>query len=154
MNEVLERAPSVERTWAPPARREGWETRLAEVIEWARSQRYVLGEHDCFRVACAAVEALTGEDRWTQWRGRYSTKREALALLARYGASFDDAFDWVFGSDRVDARMARRGDIVSFATTDGEKHLGVCVGAEAAVLGAEGLIFVPLSACRCCWRIG
>src|SRR6266508_3556525 len=70
----------------------GWEDRLAEAIAAARAKPYVLGEHDCFRLACAVVRALTGEDRWPQWRGRYASKREALRLIAEAGRDFTAAF--------------------------------------------------------------
>lgn len=133
-------------------RLEGWETRLALLIEEARHAPYALGTHDCFRLACRAVEALTGVDRWPEFAG-YSTRREALALLARHGSSFEDAFDWLWGT-RIEARLARRGDLVCVQTEDGEKHLGVVTGPEAAFLAPPGLIWVPLAACRCGWRVG
>jgi len=133
-------------------RLEGWETRLALVVEEARHAPYALGTHDCFRLACRAVEALTGVDRWPEFAG-YTTKREALALLARHGSSFEDAFDHLAG-ERIEARLARRGDLVCVQTDDGEKHLGVVTGREAAFLAPQGLIWVPLAACRCGWRVG
>lgn len=141
-----------------PGRLEGWERRYQAVLDAARDTPYELGVHDCFRVACAVVEALTGVDRWPQWAGRYATKREALELLARHGGSFEAAFDWFFGVDHEPPRFARRGDIVALAEPDSfsrsEKHLGVCTGADAAFTLERGLAFVPVKACICCWRIG
>jgi hypothetical protein len=134
-------------------RLEGWEGRLVQVIEAARHRPYVLGEHDCFRVACQAVEALTGEDKWPEFAGRYSTEREALHLLAQHGHSFEESFDWFFSVKHSDVRLARRGDIVALAN-GGQKHLGVCEGALVAALGPDGLVRVPLLECLCCWRIG
>ena len=134
-------------------RLEGWEKRLAAVIEAARTEPYVLGQHDCFRVACASVEALTGIDRWPEFAG-YTTKREALAKLAAHGSTFEAAGDWFFGSPSVSVRLARRGDICCVQTVDGEKHLGVCLGRDTAVLAPEGLTFVATLLCRCAWRVG
>ncbi len=136
------------------SRIEGWELRLPLVIEAARNETYELGRHDCFRVACLAVVALTGVDRWPEFAGRYATKREALALLARHGSTFEAAFDWFFGGPHVDVKQARRGDIVALATSDGEKHLGVCIGSRVAFLAETGLLFVPLTGCLCAWLIG
>ncbi len=133
-------------------RREGWESRLALVIQAARYTPYELGTHDCFRVACRVVEALTGVDRWHEFAG-YTTKREALALIASHGSSFEAAFDWLLGP-RWDVRLARRGDLCCVQTEDGEKHLGVCLGREVALTAPEGLIYTPLLSCLCCWRIG
>lgn len=135
-------------------RLEGWEQRLLRVLEDARTRPYRLGEHDCFRVACAAVEALTGVDRWPEFAGRYRTRREALVLLARHGRTFQEAGNWFFGSEAVDVRLARRGDIVCVRTPDGEHHLGVCEGERTAVLGEQGLLRLPTLAGVCCWRIG
>jgi hypothetical protein len=134
-------------------RREGWERRLLAVIEAARAKPYALGEHDCFRLACQTVEALTGVDRWPEFAG-YRTRREAMRKLAEHGSTFEAAGDWFFGAPRVDVRLARRGDICCVQTVDGEKHLGVCLGAEVALLGPEGLAYTPLLTCRCAWRVG
>ena len=137
----------------PPVRLEGWDTRLWPIIEAARVKPYVLGEHDCFRLACATVEALTGIDRWPEFAG-YTTRRAALAKLAAHGSNFEEAGDWFFESPSVDVRMARRGDICCIETVDGEKHLGVCLGRDTALLGPDGLTFFATLICRCVWRIG
>lgn len=133
---------------------EGWERRLAAVLEEARRKPYELGRHDCFRLACAAIEALTDADRWPEFEGRYASRAEALRLLARHGRSFEAAFDWFFGSPHVSTKLARRGDICALATPDGEKHLGVATGSHVAFLAEDGLLDVPLSKCLCCWRVG
>ena len=133
-------------------RLQGWETRLALLVEEARCRPYQLGEHDCFRMACRVVEALTGVDRWPEFAG-YRTKREALALLARNGSSFEDAFDKLAG-ERIEARAARRGDLVCVQSEDGEKHLGVVTGQDAAFLAPDGIRWVPIAACTCAWRVG
>lgn len=135
-------------------RLEGWEGRLAAVLAAAQGHAYELGTHDCFRVACHAVEALTGIDRWPEFAGKYSTRREALRLIARYGASFETAFDWFFGAAHVNPRFGRRGDIAGYLDSTGEKHLGVVLGEETAVLGAAGLLHAPTLDCLCAWRIG
>lgn len=136
-------------------RREGWERRLQDVVQAAQGQPYRLGEHDCFRFACAAVEALTGEDRWAEWAGRYITRHRALRLLHEYGGGgFTEAFNKFFGAEPVVRGLARRGDVLEYVDAAGEQHLGVCIGAEVAVLGEAGLAFVKLSQCRHAWRVG
>lgn len=134
-------------------RLEGWEGRLDALIQASRQRAYTLGEHDCFRLACRVVEALTGVDRWPEFAG-YRTRRQAMVKLARHGRSFEAAGDWFFGAPSVDTRWARRGDICAIQTVDGEKHLGVCLGAEVAMLAPEGLIYTPVQTCLCCWRVG
>lgn len=134
-------------------RLEGWEGRLDGLIEGARARPYELGTHDCFRLACAVIEALTGADRWPEFAG-YRTRREALLLIARHGSSFELAFDWFFGAPRVDVKLARRGDLCALQSADGQKHLGVCLGARTALLADEGLTFAPTLSCLCAWRVG
>lgn len=134
-------------------RLEGWEGRLAAVIEAARGEPYELGRHDCFRVVCRGVQALTGVDLWSEWAGAYRTRGQALRRIAEYGGTFDGAFSKLFGVESTDMRQARQGDVAKFVE-NGAPHLGLCVGAEVAVLGEKGLLFVPATACERCWRIG
>lgn len=123
------------------------------VIEAARDAPYELGEHDCLRVACRAVEALTGEDLWPRFSG-YRTRREALVKIARVAPSLGEAVTATLGLEPVAPRLARRGDIVLYR--DVEDHLGVCLGEHVAVLGPDGLAMVGLLDERLlhCWRIG
>lgn len=162
---------------SPHARLEGWERRLHAVLACAAREPYVLGSHDCFRVACAVLEALTGVDRWPEFDGRYRTYRQSLVILREYAdkavaareadtrhpppithrqkaSTFDDAFDGFFGVQACAAAFARRGDIVKILDDNCTAHLGVSIGREIAVLRETGLMTVPLSTGVCCWRIG
>lgn len=134
------------------ARLDGWEARYAAVMDDARRKPYLVGQHDCFRLACAVLEALTGEDRWPEFAGQYSSRREAMRLLARHGRNFDEAGDWFFRGARVPMTQGRRGDIAKYF--DSESHLGVITGGQVAVLAESGLVAVPRSVCGHCWRIG
>jgi len=133
---------------------EGWESRLAGVVEEARNTPYTLGGHDCFRFACACVKSLTGVDLWAPWAGKYDSKIGALRLLAEYGGDFTGSFSKLFGVEPVSIKLARRGDVLEYVATDGQQHLAVCVGAEAAVLGESGLMFIPFTDCKHAWSIG
>lgn len=135
-------------------RREGWEGRLANLVETARAKPYQLGEHDCFRVACLAVEALTLVDPWPHFAGRYKTRRQALAMVAAYGPTFTSAFSRFFGGEPIAIGWARRGDVCEYRDETGEAHLGVVLADRAAVLGDAGLAFVRRRDCLHAWRIG
>lgn len=134
-------------------RLDGWERRLDEVFTSFEGEPYVLGTHDCFRVACRAVEALTGIDLWAEWAGRYATQQEGLRLIVEYGGDFDGAFSRLFGVEPTGALFARRGDILKFVSDD-VPHLGVCRGREVSVLGENGTALVSLHACEHAWMIG
>ena len=72
--------------------------------------------------------------------------------MAEFGPSFDEVFSRVFQTRPQIMTHARRGDICKY--TDREPHLGVVTMAHAAVMKEDGLAFVPLDVCECCWRIG
>lgn len=136
-------------------RLEGWEQRLETVVSMARDTEYRLGEHDCWRVACATIEALTGQDHWPTFRGKYATKREALALIATYGSTWDAAFESFLGVPPSEKLLARRGDLLTYEDANG-RHMGVCVGSSVAVLGEHGLEFIQITASEvlAAWRVG
>ena len=137
----------------PTERLQGWEARLSAVIDEARVTPYQLGSYDCLRLACAAVAALTGVDRWPEFAGTYRCRRSALLAIARRGASFEVFIDMLVDHGRVDAAYARRGDLACVQTEDGDMHLGVVLGAEIALLGEGGLRLEPLHVARCLWRV-
>ena len=135
-------------------RKQGWEQQLEKTIEEARNKPYALGQHDCFSLACAVVAALTGRDHWPEFVGKYSTFEEAIALIHAWGPTFEEAFDQLTGEGRMAKHFQRRGDIGCYKDARGIKHLGICVGALAALMSEEGLVFVPAEELDPWWRIG
>lgn len=130
-------------------RREGWERALAEAIEAARHRPFAWGVHDCATWAADVRRAMTGSDAAARWRGRYHTARGAARTIRLTGAaSLVEAAGRELGSPLASPLLAQRGDIVS----DGAA-LGVCTGAEAAFLSADGLAFRPLIDCTMAWRV-
>lgn len=136
-------------------RRTDWPERLTAVMEAARHQPYVLGTHDCLRLACAAVEALTGVDFWPRFAG-YKTKRHALVTIARVAPSLAEAVTATLGVKPSPVLAAWRGDIVLFRDDQGEDHLGVCMGRRVIVTAPEGTLSMDLShpGLLSSWRIG
>lgn len=132
----------------------GWEGRLAALIESLEGKPYQLGTHDCFRVACAVIQALVGVDRWSLFAGHYASRRECLALLAEWGSSFSAAGDRFFGSPAVSWKLARRGDLLEWRDSSDQAHLVVCNGANAVGLLPDGPVTIPLHLCAHCWRVG
>ena len=143
---------------SPLRRLDGWEGRLAAVIAAARVSEYVLGEADCLRLACRAVEALTGVDYWPRIVGKrgYKTKRGALLIIARIAGSLGEAVTATLGIEPAPTRRAQRGDIVLFRDPDNEDHLGVCIGAQVLLTAPWGSVTLPITDARllCAWRIG
>lgn len=63
-------------------RLDDWPERLSEVLEASRSRAFRLGEHDCCLHVADCIAAVTGRDLAADWRGRYATEAEGLALAA------------------------------------------------------------------------
>lgn len=120
----------------------GWEQRLADVVTEFQGRPYALGESDCLRFACAAHQAVYGVDHWPHWRGRYSSRREALKLLADRRSTLADMVGGLGGLvPRRTAGVAMRGDIA--VLRDGDIHLGVVVDHRIAVYAEQGVDMVP-----------
>ena len=136
-------------------RRPDWPERLATAVEAARGKPYVLGENDCLRLACAAVEALTGEDFWPRFAG-YKTHRQALVTIARIAPSLGEAVTATLGVPPIRVFGAWRGDIMLFRDDRGEDHLGVALGRNVLVMAAEGSLHIGLDhpGLVCAWRVG
>lgn len=135
-------------------RREDWPERLLETVAAARNIPYKLGSHDCLRFTCQCIAVMTGVDYWPRFAG-YATRRQALVTIAKIAPSLAEAVTLVLDCSPLPANMARRGDVVLYEDAAGE-HLGICVGAEVAVLGEAGLAFVRIdhAGVRRAWRIG
>lgn len=136
-------------------RLDGWESRLMAVVDAAQRTPYVLGENDCWRLACASIEALTGVDYWPRFYG-YKTRRQALAKIARIAPTMGEALTITLGVQPMRAICAMRGDIVLFRDDVGEDHFGVCIGREVVVTAEQGAIALGIDDKRLlfAWRIG
>lgn len=125
----------------------GWEARLAAVVEAYRELPYHLGQCDCFTLACAVFHALRGVDHWPNIAGRYSTEREAIALISEHGHTMEEAAASFSGSVVIPLAQAQRGDLVFYRDGLGV-HLTVCLGHVVAAYGPAGLVFLPISTAR------
>jgi len=135
-------------------RLENWPEKLAEQIALAQNTPYQIGVHDCLRLSCKVIEAMTGKDYWPQFAG-YTPRREAVAKLAEYGDSLEAAAAAVLGVTPSPRFSASRGDLLIVKDKYGE-HLGVCTGSSVAVLEHSGLLMLRLdhSAVGNCLKVG
>lgn len=136
-------------------RREDWPAQLAAVVEQAAARPYVLGEWDCLRFCCLAIEEMTGVGFWHRFAG-YRTRRQALVTIARIAPSLGEAVSVVLDQAGQSPLLARRGDLLLYRDLLGEHHLGLCIGDRVAVLGPAGLLRLPLTEAGMLqsWRIG
>lgn len=128
-----------------------WPARLDAAIEAARARPFQWGAMDCSIFAADVVLALTGRDFAESFRGRYSTRAEAVALLGARGG-LEAVVTGFLGQPLPTALLARRGDVVMVETPEG-RALGICVGQKAACAGPQGLTFVPMPGWLSGWRV-
>jgi hypothetical protein len=103
--------------------------------------------------------AMTGHDMAEWFRGRYKTRREALALIKqRTGhtgvAAIAEYAANEHGLESIPVNMARRGDMV-LVGTGSKALLGVMSlnGADVMCLGKQGIMRVALSHATAAWRV-
>lgn len=132
-----------------------WPERLADVVTAANNRPYVLGQWDCLRFACAAIDAMTGMDYWPRFSGGYTTKREALRAIVAIARDLEAAITTTLAVSPAPTFSAQRGDLVLYRDEAGD-HIGVCLGPHVAVLGPHGLATLPITAegLGPAWRIG
>lgn len=133
-------------------RKEGWEERLAVVIEEARRKSWSWGEHDCCAFSRACVSALLdGPTPWDALFG-YHDEAEAMAIVGdgKLLALLDEH------ARRVVLTMARRGDLAVLPSENGPVFLtlGVVEGSHVWCAGLRGVARVKLSAALVAWRVG
>lgn len=129
-----------------------WESRLHAYLTAQAAASFTYGTCDCALFCAGAVEAVTGEDPATAFRGKYSTARGSHRALKRYGAgTLEATVDALFPV--IAPAFAQRGDIVLHG-----EALGVCVGRHALFVGQEGeregLVHVPRDQWTKAWKVG
>lgn len=130
---------------------EGWEQRLADAIEDARGRPFAWGQHDCATWALDVRRALTGGPDVVTWRGRYRTAIGSHRAMRKLGwHSLEDGARALMGEPLQGILFAQRGDLV---LSQGDRAGGVCIGSQAAFVGLDGLLFVPLTDCCMAWRV-
>ena len=121
---------------------------LARFIEERRRIPFAWGSNDCCLFAADWVLAATGRDLAAEYRGQYATALGALRFVESAGGV--EGLVQRAGGRRVDAKLARRGDVIARDVGNGT-GLGVCIGSVAAFVAEDGLRFVNF-AHGSCWR--
>ena len=132
-------------------RLDGWEERLALMVEVARHTPFAWGRHDCALFAADVVERITGVDLAASYRGCYRSAEGAARALRRQGhGGLADAV--AAALPEIQVARARRGDVV-VVTAQGRPALGICLGAQAACAGPLGLTLLPMAVATRAWRV-
>jgi len=133
------------------ARLPDWTLRLDALVRARLLLPFEWGGNDCFSWVADCAQAMTGTDVLAVLRGPRRTWQGAYKQHARYPGGLPSAMMRA-GLQRVDPRLARRGDAVLIELPP-FGLLAVCNGEVALAPGPQGLATVPMERALCGWRV-
>jgi hypothetical protein len=122
-----------------------WEARLNDYISSKRGEAFAWGENDCCTFSAGAVEALTGVDPMTEYRGKYDTALGSARALG--GKTLEEVLDEKFPEAPIG--FAQRGDLVLM-----DDCVGVVAGDYAWFVSDVGLERVKRGLWDKAWKVG
>lgn len=121
----------------------GWEEALARVIEKHAKEPLQYGISDCGQLAADAVEAVTGNDVFKDYRN-YKTEVGARRILKKAGCR-DLAELFAKHLESVHPFFAKRGDI-GVVEQNGDICAGVFTGTGFACKSETGIFYLNIDA--------
>lgn len=134
-----------------------WQMRLDCFLNNSAAKPFAYGETDCCLFVADAVFAMSGVDLAASFRGRYHSRKEALAVAKkRTGkASLRLLIETALADlPAVSVLSAQRGDIL-LVKRSRDVSLGILSlnGKEIVAAAAEGFLRLPLSLALRAWRV-
>jgi len=134
-------------------KKSNWLRLLYGYIDVHSKTIYTLGQNDCVRFCCGAIEAMTGVDHWPELGGHYSTRAEAIAFIRAMAGDLTKFVTQKTGYEAIPVAFAQRGDLVIYEDEKG-KHLAICVGENFTAFREDGFIYLPMSKnVTAAWRV-
>ena len=135
-------------------RKEDWPQRLEKYVNNVSDKEFDWETHHCLIFADGALEAVTGERLYNQYRAEYETESNK-DLMDELGArGIYRKLVSIFGKS-IPVSMAQRGDIVILKNP---YSVGVCRGATSNFVGndgeAQGVVEVPTLSCKYAFKVG
>jgi hypothetical protein len=125
-----------------------WEEALADYIAIKRHEPFEYGVNDCCLFAAGAVEAITGEDPMSEFRGKYDSLKGSLKAIKDIGAgTLEATLDGKFSEAAIG--YAQRGDLSFF-----DDSIGVVMGDFAYFVSDDGLEKISRDMWDKCWSVG
>lgn len=143
------------------ARVQHWETRAFHNFLLARAKTaFAWGVNDCALFAADGIQAITGVDIASDFRGKYHDKAGAMAAIATIagGTTVADAAAWCAQKHGLTEwprpLFARRGDLVVFENDSAELVAGLVhlSGRHIVAVAESGLFRFPISAVKRSWH--
>jgi hypothetical protein len=127
-------------------------TEMHKAIDAKKETTFKWGSHDCCMFAADVVQAMTGEDWASEFRGKYSTKDGAIEALQTIGkGSLYHTIRGKFGNPKPLAQ-AKRGWLMGKKTGDW-LALGICTGTHTLFAHKKGWNEVKTLECDYAWEI-
>lgn len=137
-----------------------WATLLDQFLRQNRSRRFEYGSFDCCLFVCDCIQVMTGVDVAVKFRGRYTTREEALALIheATGTKSIKRVTELVTRTNqmpKVDVPFLQRGDVALIRRGGRDYSLAIVAlnGRDAVVAVQDGLQWIPLASAFTGWRV-
>ncbi len=142
-------------------RLEHWDTDLLhQFLLERRKTPFKWGEHDCCLFAADAIQAITGVDIASDFRGRYSDQASAIDAIKSVtgGTTVEDAALYCATKaglpELPHPNFAHRGDLV-LLNDAGQLIAGVIgLNSKPLSVGDKGMKALPLSSVKRAWRVG
>ena len=145
----------------PLKRKDHWQTRdFSQFLIDRAKTPFVWGTNDCALFAADGIQAQTGVDIASDFRGKYTDEAGAFGAIKSVcnGTTVADAAAYCATKHGMDELqhplMAQRGDLVIAA--DGANLIAGLVhlnGRDVVSVGAQGLLRLPLTTIRRAWRV-
>lgn len=126
-------------------REQDWENALNEHLEKMRHTEFKRGLNDCALFVCDCILAMTGKDFASDYRGQYTTRKQAEALIKKHGnKDLKSLATEQLGEPYTNINFAKRGDVVLVPCPEGEA-LAILdlTGKRAVTTGKDGLVYYP-----------
>jgi hypothetical protein len=137
-----------------------WQTRLQRFFVDHHSEGFEYGHLDCCLFACDAILAMTGTDIAEWFRGRYSTRKEAMVLVREFAGkattlAVAERVTEANGMSKVEVLRLQRGDVALIKRGERDHSLGIVAlnGTEIVTVSKDGLVRVPLNLALAGWRV-
>lgn len=129
-----------------------WQCQFSKFLFLNSHRPFAYGSFDCCLFVCDAIKAMTGTDVAANFRGAYSSAREARRLGSV--RKITEQVTAEFCMDEVPPLRAQRGDVVLIKRAR-DYSLGIVdlSGSHLAVAVKTGVARIPLSEATRAWRV-
>lgn len=129
-------------------RQSDWPTRMWHEIERWRVVPFGWGSNDCCLFVARVTDAICSSRHAEKLATNYHDEASALQYIKANGGIGPAVSQYIGQPER---KRPTRGDVVLFDGPHGDT-LGICVGADIAAMGPDGVVMLPKSAAKLTWR--